>query len=425
MEVLSTRTCLIVHSVAVSCLYRPVQVGLWIGERSKKLRRLETESEKNGFIIKEKEGKNDNAGEGIGMEHREGAEELSPPQKCAICGRMCLLWNARNGNYECLNPDCQAVGKTPDTVFSWKLVVGKISGKREETQEHVAEQQEGKQEHLAGREEETQPVPKLGASPIESSTAKIGQHQNTGGKPMLVKLTYVLLIVFFVAAIVWGLVNYNNLLKARSELNAAAETVSTYRTLIGTLETDLETAKNDLAKTQGDLASVRQELSSAKSKIELYEDTWGLVASGVQPPFRDTHIVSYETATDPTWAELLDFLRDDKTDENIYVPGEYVCSHFAVDVHNNAERAGIRAAYVVVELPGSSHALNAFKTTDRGLVFIDCTGLHLGEPGPSNRDKTVNVRMGRSYVAESLFPESGWSVTWKSKGTVSDVQIYW
>jgi hypothetical protein len=249
---------------------------------------------------------------------------------------------------------------------------------------------------------------------------------------MSAKLTYVLMIVIMAAAIVWGLVSYNGRLKAESELYAL-------RLELGDLQTDLETTENALTETEEDLDSARQELSSAQqelssaertissleSELELYEDTWGLVASGVQPPFQGADIVSYATTTDPTWAELVDFIRSDGTDRKAYVPGVYMCGDFAMDVHNNAERAGIRAAYVVVELPGGYHSLNAFKTRDRGLVFIDCTGLELGEPGPSNRDKTVNVRMGRSYVPESLFPESGWSVTWESMGTVRDVQIYW
>jgi len=243
---------------------------------------------------------------------------------------------------------------------------------------------------------------------------------------MSTKLTYVLLVIIVVGAIAWGLVSYNNLLQARSES-------SLLRIEMGTLETNLEIANDSLAQTQEDLTSAQQELSSAKltissleSELELYKDTWGsVVESGVQPPFQGADIVNYETASNPTWVELLDFLLKDKTDEKAYVSGIYMCGDFANDVHNNAERAGIRAAYVVVTLPSAYHALNAFKTTDRGLVFIDCTGLEAWQPGPSSRDKTVNVRLGRSYVPKSLFAESGWSVTWENMGTVLDVEIYW
>ena len=239
------------------------------------------------------------------------------------------------------------------------------------------------------------------------------------------KLTYALMIMIAIGAVVWGLVSYNNLLQTRSELNQL-------RIEKEAVEWDLGIADNSLAQAQEDLTSAQQELSSAEltissleSQLELYEDTWGSVSSDVQPHFQGADIVNYGTASNPTWARLLDFLLSDRTDQKAYVPGIYMCGDFARDVHNNAERAGIRAAYVAVELPGGYHALNAFKTTDRGLVFIDCTGLEASESGPSNCDKTVDVRLGKRYVPKSLFPESGWSVTWESMGTVHDVEIYW
>jgi hypothetical protein len=243
---------------------------------------------------------------------------------------------------------------------------------------------------------------------------------------MLRKLAYALIVITLTGTIAWGLVTFNSLLQTRSEL-------SLLRIENGALETNLEEAENGLAETEQELTSAQQELSSAKltissleSELELYKDTWGsVVSSDVQPPFQGADIVNYETASNPTWAELLDFLLKDKTDENAYVPGVYMCGDFARDVHNDAEMSGIRAAYVVVELSSAYHSLNAFKTTDRGLVFIDCTGLEAWEPGPSNRDKTVDVRLGRSYVPRSLFPESGWSARWENMGTILDVQIYW
>lgn len=242
---------------------------------------------------------------------------------------------------------------------------------------------------------------------------------------MLRKLTYALIIITVIGSVAWSLVSYNNLLQTRSEL-------SLLRIDNEALEINLEAAEDRLAQTKEELTSVQQELSSAEltissleSTLELYKDTWGSVASDVQPPFQGADIVNYETASNPTWAQLLDFVLKDETDKKAYVSGAYVCGDFARDVHNNAELSGIRAAYVVVELPSAYHALNAFKTTDRGLVFIDCTGLEAWEPGPSNRDKTVDVRLGKRYTPRSLFPESGWSVTWGNMGTILDVQIYW
>jgi len=81
-------------------------------------------------------------------------------------------------------------------------------------------------------------------------------------------------------------------------------------------------------------------------------------------------------AKDPTWDQVVAFLKADKTDEMEYVAADFMCGSFAQEVHNNAERAGIRAAFVGIDLAGESigHAVNAFNTTDRGLVYIDSTG---------------------------------------------------
>lgn len=246
------------------------------------------------------------------------------------------------------------------------------------------------------------------------------------------KLIDVLMVIIVAEAIGWGLISYNALFKARLEL-------SSLRMETGTLQMNLGIADKALAETEEDLTSARQELSSVQqelsssnltinsleSKLGLYKDTWGMIASGIQPPFQGADLVSNGTATNPTWAQLSDFLLGDKTDQKAYVPGVYMCGDFARDVHNNAERAGIRAAYVAVEFPSAYHSLNAFQTTDRGLIFIDCTGREASQSSPSNCDKTVNVRLGRSYVPKSLFPECPWNVTWGNMGTVLDVEIYW
>lgn len=77
---------------------------------------------------------------------------------------------------------------------------------------------------------------------------------------------------------------------------------------------------------------------------------------------------------DPTWDELISFLESDDTDEQPYIEDLFVCADFAEMLHNNAEESGIKALYVGVDfIVGEGHALNAFNTTDKGLVYVDCT----------------------------------------------------
>ena len=74
----------------------------------------------------------------------------------------------------------------------------------------------------------------------------------------------------------------------------------------------------------------------------------------------------------PTYKELMDFLARDKTDLKPRIKGEYVCEDFSAEVNNNAELEGIRAAFVVMEYPQPpGHAIVAFETVDKGLIFIE------------------------------------------------------
>lgn len=168
-------------------------------------------------------------------------------------------------------------------------------------------------------------------------------------------------------------------------------------------------------------------------------------------------LINNVNAVNPTYSQLVSFLSSDKTDKYPYqdvstgtssysgLPEDYVdltyvegiingttsqrtprkCSDFAEMLHNNAERAGFRCAYVSIRLSGSGHALNAFDTTDRGIVYIDCTGFD-SVSKPSSCDKVVDVlRVGSDYIPRSMFPEVGWSDVWGNVGTVTSVFVCW
>ena len=115
-------------------------------------------------------------------------------------------------------------------------------------------------------------------------------------------------------------------------------------------------------------------------------------------------------AVNPTYAELLAFLERDQTDEYTYMLGPpknaFICTDFAETVHNNAEDAGIRAGFVAIYIEGmgEGHALNAFQTTDRGLVFIDCTGQGLwSDPAVRTRwNRRAFVEAGQPYMVSFL-----------------------
>ena len=149
-------------------------------------------------------------------------------------------------------------------------------------------------------------------------------------------------------------------------------------------------------------------------------------------------LINNKNAQNPTYSQLVSFLLNTITDQfpYKYTPGvlEFyhgtaeshvnlkdikkiidglqepgnpcVCADFAERLHNDAEMAGIRCAYVSLDMEGYSdpyqlgipsdagHACNAFQTTDKGLIYIDVTNA----PGPSRCVKTVNIQEGEEYI---------------------------
>jgi len=89
----------------------------------------------------------------------------------------------------------------------------------------------------------------------------------------------------------------------------------------------------------------------------------------------------------PTYTEMMEFLEADDTDSKPFVNGEYVCFDYAAELNNNADAKGIRAAYVRIRSDEWGHALVAFDTVDKGLVYIEpqsdvVVELVIGEPYP-------------------------------------------
>ena len=128
-------------------------------------------------------------------------------------------------------------------------------------------------------------------------------------------------------------------------------------------------------------------------------------ASGNGEP---TRLSENTQASDVSWEQVKEFLVQDDTNAHLYILDSFVCADFAALLHNRAEASGIKTAYVSVDFSeGPAHALNAFNTTDRGLVYIDCTGQGFETPtlGDSldgqdiygEYDKVAYLVVGRLY----------------------------
>lgn len=135
-------------------------------------------------------------------------------------------------------------------------------------------------------------------------------------------------------------------------------------------------------------------------------------------------LIDNPNAKDPTYEELMDFLFADNTNNYRYDAPRFMCADFAEMLHNRAENAGIRAAFVAVDFeenyPG--HALNAFFVTDKNsLIFIDCTGNIEG----TGLDTKAEIEVGRQIVFESLKDPSLWVIKFTQQLIVKRVQVFW
>jgi len=144
-------------------------------------------------------------------------------------------------------------------------------------------------------------------------------------------------------------------------------------------------------------------------------------------------LIDNPSAVNPTYKQLLAFLKYDNTESHPYTGDscfaaipcpperwdvleklnedyeqakaegrEYdtpsLCSEYAEMLHNNAEEAGIRASFVIC----TDHAMNAFETVDRGLVFIDCTGFVWSFDGI---DKIATIDSNGKVTLRPLWPQ--------------------
>ena len=78
----------------------------------------------------------------------------------------------------------------------------------------------------------------------------------------------------------------------------------------------------------------------------------------------------YKSVHNPTYAEMTVFIRSDTTNQNAY-SDTYKCGSFSSDVILNAKKQGIEAGYVTILGKPDNHAIVAFRTTDKGLWFLE------------------------------------------------------
>jgi hypothetical protein len=116
--------------------------------------------------------------------------------------------------------------------------------------------------------------------------------------------------------------------------------------------------------------------------------TWSVYETSAPASSDTSQAITLKT---PTFQELRDFILRDPTNRNKFVPNQYECRNFATEVNNNAEAEGLRCAFVLLCYDVGQHAVVAFQTTDRGLVYI--------EP---QTDAVIHPEVGDTYEGKEI-----------------------
>jgi len=125
-----------------------------------------------------------------------------------------------------------------------------------------------------------------------------------------------------------------------------------------------------------------------------------------------------------SWNELKEFLHSDRTDMLEYIPGVFVCEDFARTLQRNAKAVGIDCQLVYVDIIGEQgHMCNAFQTTDRGTVYVDCTAPVQVRGERLRSHSKVEVSVGRRYVRELIFPSQGYDRFLEPLGEVVRIDV--
>lgn len=189
--------------------------------------------------------------------------------------------------------------------------------------------------------------------------------------------------------------------QTQAQLNTTKTELSSTQTQLSTAQSQLSSANSELASTKARLSDIQSQLSSSQQQLLDYRKTMQALGITVHSPTTAWVFngllwehTDNPQAANPTWNQLITFVSQDNTDQNPYDVKSFNCVNYATTVYHNAETLKIESAVVKLNLRNSSagHAVNAFITSDFGLVYVDCTG----------KDTIARIEAGKPYRAVRL-----------------------
>lgn len=159
---------------------------------------------------------------------------------------------------------------------------------------------------------------------------------------------------------------------------------------IDALKTDLAALQDNYESSQADYEGLQANYDSLQDDYESLRADYDSLQADYEGSLERLKQSELEN---PTWSELRKFLERDDTDTLPYVEGSFDCSGFAITLRDRTWRYGMRCAYVEVGFSKKEgHALNAFETTDEGLIYVDNT----------QADQIAYIEIGQPYRAIHL-----------------------
>jgi hypothetical protein len=306
---------------------------------------------------------------------REDKERFGGKIECPMCGYLSINWVEGQKRYVCSNPECRISGQT-----LFELSHGAVT--------------------LPLHSETEIPKPPLGSETQISAATVASQkeilHKRTSPTLVRVLLTLVLIVIigFALSKFVTGVKTAipNASAPTSPSTNSPAPSTPADAGFVDPLALNPAT-DSYLNQTWG--GQTIDLTAGGTSKLCYRDDSGHIMCDTYIGTNTEVTITNSQTARNPTMAELLAFLKQDRTEDYAYSYPSFVCTNYAVTLHNNAEANGIRCAFVAVSYaapPG--HALNAFETTDEGLVLIDDT---------SGVDAFAKITMGQEIVEVPVF----------------------
>lgn len=200
-----------------------------------------------------------------------------------------------------------------------------------------------------------------------------------------------------------GFFGYNHMKDLEQDLSDSQQKISNLRENVDMKDSRIENLNEQIG-------SLNQEIFLRENTIENLEEKISAVKSELQSLKKGDRYDLH----DPTYSEVEDFLQDDKTDQNEYIEGEYICVDYASDVNKNAMKEGIQCAFVDIRFPASAHAIVAFNTTDEGLIFVE----------PQNDTIIPDLEQGQEYY-QILDKHTSQNFVGSSNDLIQRIIIVW